>query len=88
MSNFDDADCDLLIDRLVGPLSPPDRVAFRRAAEDAIARSPCAGEAAVCRAVADLLWAFWGHPVPDPASVLRQFWPAYLRSSRAGVTNA
>jgi hypothetical protein len=29
-----------LISRLAGPPSPPDRVAFRRAAEDALARFP------------------------------------------------
>ena len=37
MSIIDDSDCDALIARLVGPLSPPDRVAFRRVAEEAFA---------------------------------------------------
>jgi hypothetical protein len=45
MSN--DVDCEHLIERLAGPLPPPDRVAFRRAAEEAVARLPCAGEGAM-----------------------------------------
>jgi hypothetical protein len=33
--SIDDAfDCDELISRLVGPLSPPDRIAFRRVVEE------------------------------------------------------
>jgi hypothetical protein len=40
LSIDDDFDCDELISRLVGPLSPPDRIAFRRAAEEALARAP------------------------------------------------
>jgi hypothetical protein len=51
---FDDADPDTLISRLAGPLAPADRVAFRRAAEDALSRVPCWGEGAVYRAVAVL----------------------------------
>lgn len=50
----DDVDPDALISRLAGPLSPPDREAFRRAAEDALARVPCWGEGAVYRTVAAL----------------------------------
>lgn len=50
MSTIDDLDCGALISRLAGPLSPSDRAAFRRAAEDAIARVPCWGEDAVYRA--------------------------------------
>jgi hypothetical protein len=38
MSTVDDLDCDALISGLAGPLSPPDRIAFRRAAEEALAR--------------------------------------------------
>jgi hypothetical protein len=38
MSIIDDLDPDALISRLAGPLSPPARAAFRRAAEDALAR--------------------------------------------------
>ena len=52
MSIDDDFDCDELIWRLVGLLPPPDRIAFRRAFEEAIARAPCWREAAVYRAVA------------------------------------
>ena len=37
----DDVDPDLLISRLAGPLAPDMRQAFRRAAEDALARVPC-----------------------------------------------
>jgi hypothetical protein len=58
MSIDHDLDCDALIGRLAGPLSPPDRIAFRRAAEDAVSRLPCAGEGAVYRAVAALQRAF------------------------------
>src|SRR5262249_623455 len=47
-------DVELLISRLAAPLSPPDRAAFRAAAEDALARVPCWGEGAVYRAVASL----------------------------------
>lgn len=54
MSIPDDADPDALISRLAGPLAPPDREAFRRAAEDALARVPCWGEGAIYRAVAVL----------------------------------
>jgi hypothetical protein len=35
-------------------LPPPDRITFRRAAEDALARVPCWGEIAAYRAVAAL----------------------------------
>ena len=63
--SIDDFDCDELISRLVGPLSPPDRIAFRRAAEEALARAPCWVEGAVYRAVDDLQQAFFKHPVFD-----------------------
>jgi hypothetical protein len=63
MSIPDDADADTLISRLAGPLPPSDRIAFRRAAEDALARVPCWGEGSVYRTVAALQRAFF-HP-PD-----------------------
>jgi hypothetical protein len=63
MSIPDDVDPEALISRLAGPLSPPDRVRFRRAAEDALSRVPCWGEGAVYRAVAALQRAYF-HP-PD-----------------------
>jgi hypothetical protein len=69
MSITDDLDSDALISRLAGPLSPPDRVAFRAAAEDALARIPCWGEGAVYRAVAGLQRAFF-----DPPSDGRACW--------------
>jgi hypothetical protein len=50
----DDADPDVLISRLAGPLAPADRVAFRRAAEAALALLPCAGEGLAYRVVAAL----------------------------------
>jgi hypothetical protein len=50
----DDADPDVLISRLAGPLSPPDRETFRRAAETALARVSCWGEGAIYRTVAAL----------------------------------
>jgi hypothetical protein len=58
----DDADSDILISRLAGPLAPADRVAFRRACEEALARVPCWGEGAVYRAVAALQRAFFVPP--------------------------
>ena len=57
-------DVEQLISRLAGPLSPRDRLAFRRAAEDALSRVPCWGEGAVYRAVASLQRAFFDPP-PD-----------------------
>jgi hypothetical protein len=59
LSIDDDFDCDELICRLVGPLSPPDRTAFRRAVEEALARVSCWGECAVYRAVVDLQRTFF-----------------------------
>jgi hypothetical protein len=50
----DDADPEILISRPAGPLLPPDRAAFRQAAEDAVSRIPSWGEGAVYRAVAVL----------------------------------
>ena len=69
MSITDDLDPDVLISRLAGPLSPPDRIAFRRAAEDALSRMPRWGEGAVYRAVAGLQRAFF-----DPPSDGRAHW--------------
>jgi hypothetical protein len=54
VSTIDDFHCDELICRLAGSLPPPDRIAFRHAAEDALARVPCWGEGAVYLAVAAL----------------------------------
>jgi hypothetical protein len=58
----DDADPDILISRLAGPLAPADRVAFRRAAEEALARVPCWGEGAAYRAVSVLQRGFFTPP--------------------------
>ena len=55
-------DVEQLISRLAGPLSPPDRAAFRRAAEDALTRVPCWGEGAIYRAVGSLQRAFRDPP--------------------------
>ena len=68
MSIPDDADSDLLISRLAGPLTPDARQAFRRAAEDALARVPCQGEGAVYRAVAPLQRAYFDSPADHRAS--------------------
>src|SRR5262249_56726961 len=68
MSTISD-DVEQLISRLAGPLSPPDRAAFRRAAEDALARVPCWGEGAIYRAVASLQRGF-----RDPPSDGRAHW--------------
>jgi hypothetical protein len=60
--SMDDLDSEELISRLAGPLSPPDRIAFRRAAEEALARVPCWGEGAIYRAVAALQRQFFNPP--------------------------
>jgi len=60
----DDADPDVLISRLAGGLAPPDRDAFRRAAETALAQLPCAGEGLAYRTVA-MLWRSYFHPPAD-----------------------
>jgi hypothetical protein len=67
MSTINDLDPDALISRLAGPLSPPDRAAFRAAAEDALARVPCWGEGALYRAVASLQRAFFDPPADGRA---------------------
>jgi hypothetical protein len=58
----DDADPDLLIARLAGPLTPDARQAFRRAAEDALTRVPCQGEGIVYRTIAPLQRAYLDPP--------------------------
>jgi hypothetical protein len=58
----DDVDPDLLISRLAGPLTPEARQAFRRAAENALARVPCKGEGAIYRAIAPLQRAYFDPP--------------------------
>ena len=68
MSTISD-DVEQLISRLAGPLSPPDRAAFRAAVEDALTRVPCWGEGAVYRVVAGLQKAFF-----DPPSDGRACW--------------
>ena len=83
MSITDDLDSDALISRLAGPLSPPDRVAFRAAAEDALTRVPCWGEGAVYRAVAGLQRAFF-----DPPSDYRAHWDIEREFSHASKLKA
>jgi hypothetical protein len=61
MPVLDDVDPDALISRLSGPLSPPDRVAFRRAAEHAVWALPCAGEGLVYRTIS-AIWRGYFHP--------------------------
>jgi hypothetical protein len=56
-------DVEQLISRLAGPLSPRDRAAFRRAAEDALTRVPCWGEGAVYRVVASLQREYFDPPL-------------------------
>ena len=67
MSIIDELDCDALIARLAGPLLPQDRVAFRRAAEEALAQVPCQGEGAIYRTVAALQRSFRTPPSDDRA---------------------
>jgi hypothetical protein len=58
----DDADPDIVISRLGAPLEPAARVAFRRAAEAALALLPCAGEGIVYRTLAPLQRAYFDPP--------------------------
>jgi hypothetical protein len=58
----DDADPEILINRLAGPLEPAARVAFRQAALDALTRVPCQGEGIVYRTLAPLQRAFFDPP--------------------------
>ena len=83
MSIDTDLDCEQLIARLAGPLSPPDRIAFRRAAEDALTRVPCWGEGAVYRAVASLQRTFF-----DPPSDSRALWDIEQELTRASKLKA
>ena len=86
MSIDDDLDCEQLISRLAGPLSPPARAAFRAAAEDALTRVPCWGEGAVYRTLASLQRAYF-----DPPNFHRAAWdisqefshPSKLKSAPA-----
>jgi hypothetical protein len=64
----DDVDPEHIISRLAGPLAPADRIAFRNAAEAALARVPCWGEGAVYRAVAVLQRSFFTPPDDNRAS--------------------
>jgi hypothetical protein len=62
MSITDDLDSDALISRLAGPLSPPNRAAFRAAAEDALTRLSCQGEGSIYRVLASLQRSFFSPP--------------------------
>jgi hypothetical protein len=79
LSSPHDIDPDYLISRLAGPLAPPAREAFRRAAEDALARIPCAGEGAAYRALVPIQRAYF-----DPPDDHRAAWDISLelRSSK------
>jgi hypothetical protein len=63
----DDADPDILISRLAGPLEPAARAAFRRAAQEALAQVPCAGEGAIYRAIAPLQRVYFDPPTDGRA---------------------
>jgi hypothetical protein len=85
MSTSISDDVEQLISRLAGPLSPRDRAAFRRAAEDALTRVPCWGEGAVYRAVASLQRAFFDPP-PDGRvhwDIEQELRPSKLRDAPA-----
>jgi hypothetical protein len=76
-------DVEQLISRLAGPLSPRDRAAFRRAAEDALTRVPCRGEGAIYRAVASLQRAFRDPPSDRGAhwDIEQELRPTKLKSA-------
>jgi hypothetical protein len=79
----DDADPDILISRLAGPLEPGARAAFRRAAEDALARMPCQGEGIVYRTIAPLQRAFF-----DPPTDCRAGWDISREALRNKLRDA
>src|SRR5262249_37786303 len=85
MSIDNDLDCEQLIARLAGPLLPADRAAFRRAAEDALARVPCWGEGAVYRAVASLQRTFFNPPTESRAhwDIEQELRPTKLKAKPA-----
>jgi hypothetical protein len=62
VSILDDADPDILICRLAGPLCPSVRPAFRQAAEAALACVPCQGEGIIYRTIAPLQRKFFDPP--------------------------
>jgi hypothetical protein len=68
---FDDADPEILISRLAGPLAPADREAFRQAAEAALTQVPCAGEGSFYRAVAGLQRDYFTPPEDGHATRIR-----------------
>jgi hypothetical protein len=82
MSTISD-EVEQLISRLAGPLSPRDRAAFRRAAEDALGRVPCWGEGAIYRAVASLQRAFFDPPADGRAQwdIEQEIGPSRLKSA-------
>jgi hypothetical protein len=82
MSTIPD-DVEQLISRLAGPLSPRDRAAFRRAAEDALSRVPCWGEGAIYRVVAGLQRTFF-----DPPTDGRAHWDIEQEFSHASKLKA
>jgi hypothetical protein len=69
-----DVDAEILISRLAGGLAPPDRTAFRRAAESALVQLPYAGEGLVYRTVA-ALWRTYFHPPEDTSWDIAQELP-------------
>jgi len=83
MSIDTDLDCEQLISRLAGPLSPSARAAFRAAAEDALTRVPCWGEGVVYRTVASLQRAFFDPPSDGRAcwDVEQELRPTKLKSA-------
>jgi hypothetical protein len=72
-----------LISRLAGPLSPPDRIAFRRAAEDALTRVSVQGEGSNYRALKDLQRAFFDPPSDRGAhwDIEQELRPTKLKSA-------
>jgi hypothetical protein len=71
VSLVDDADPEILISRLAGPLAPADREAFRQAAEAALAQVPCAGEGSFYRAIAVLQRNYFVPPEDGHATRIR-----------------
>jgi hypothetical protein len=80
MSIPDDIDPDLLISRLAGPLAPDARRAFRRAAEDALARLPYVGEGVIYRTIAPLQRDYFDPPTDCRAGwdISRDQWTSKL----------
>src|SRR5262249_61466536 len=79
----DDVDAEQLISRFCGSLAPPDRVAFRAAAESALSAVTCVGEGVAFRILRDV-WRGYFHPPSDQEAGYHPFESGSRRVSKLG----